>query len=187
MAENQSNAVQPKRGVSPVTVVAVFVFLGVLVLGAYTYYERYGKLPIPEPRQSETPTTPREGGDTARHSPLDALRDEQVFLDETVVVSAGGSQMRGFRLPSDRPVRVIAEGVRDTAKGFTVYCMTPADWKVMQSGKRFEYFTALSAPKIQKFDHTARLAAGEYCIVVSNTENMLNSMQVHLRIVIDPK
>lgn len=127
------------------------------------------------------------GGDTAKRSPLDVLRPEQVLIDETVAVAADGHYSKEFELPSDRPVRIIAEGVQGTGNGFSVHCVEPHELSKLKARQQFRYLPDLGARKFQKFDHTSRLPAGRYVIVVTNTENWFFTMQVRIRIVINPK
>lgn len=119
-------------------------------------------------------------------SPNLSLRSPQIVTDEDLVVSAGGSQMRGFTLPSPRPVKVAVEGKQDTAKGFNVHVMTQSEWEKFKAGEAFRHIPALSTPKTRTFSHTANLPAGAWCVVVHNSENILNGMTVHVKVIVDP-
>jgi hypothetical protein len=129
---------------------------------------------------------PDVGGGSLLDAPKLTLRSPQVVTDEDLVVGAGGSQMRGFTIPSSRPVKVAVEGKQDTAKGFNVHVMDQDDWAKFKAGGEFRHVTALSAPKTRSFSQTATLSAGAWCVVVQNSENIFNDMTVHVKVVVDP-
>lgn len=180
---DQPQQPERSRGIS-LSTLGIVILIGVILVAGSVLLERQGFFRFGKSRDS---TAPYEGGDTARRSPLDVLRSEQVVVDETAAVSAGGRAIYRVTLPSDRPVRVIVEGVQSTANGFSVYCVGVEEVKKMTSGERFSYYPALTSQKVQKFDHTSRLPAGEHAVVVSNSENWFFTMQVRIRIVVDPK
>lgn len=181
MSDQYQQATQG-RGVSLIT-------LGIIALGGFilvcggVFLERNGLFTKSDRASSSNP----EGGDTARRSPLDALRSEQVLVDETVAVGPGGHYVNRFVLPSSRPVRVIAEGVQATTSGFAIHCVDAHGLAKLKSGEKFECVTDLSTRKIQKFDHTSRLPKGEHIIVITNSENWFYTMQVRIRIILDPQ
>jgi hypothetical protein len=113
-------------------------------------------------------------------------RSPQVVVDEDLVASASGAQMRSVALKSSRPVLVAVEGKDNTGKGFNVYVMTEADWERFRSRRAFDFVQALSRPKTRSFSQTATLAAGTWCVVVENSENLLRAATVHLKVVVDP-
>lgn len=165
---------------SNVTSFTALLLIGVLICGLMWAYDHFKNRP--------SAASPQAGPvDTSSSRVTDMLRDEQVIVDETLAVDAGGHQMRGFSLPSDRKIRVVAEGVSHTAKGFSVNCVNPDQWEKLTAGKQFTCALGLSGEKVQAFDKIERLPAGDWGIVISNTENMLNTMQVRLRIIADPK
>ena len=94
--------------------------------------------------------------------------------------------MRGFSLPSSRPVKVVIEGKQDTAKGFNVFVMEASDWPTFKSRKQFEYVPTLSSVKTRSYSKTANLPAGAWCVVVQNSENIINDMTVHVKVITDP-
>lgn len=118
--------------------------------------------------------------------PAAAVRSPQVVTDEEMVVSAGGAQSLSFTLPSERPVKVTVRGVRDTAKGYNVYLMKDEDWSDFKAHRQFNYFEKLSYLKTGGFEKTATLPPGRWNIVVHNSENILNDMSVHIKVVVDP-
>lgn len=83
--------------------------------------------------------------------PKISLRSPRIVADEDLVVDAGGAQMRGFSLPSSRPVKVVIEGKQDTAKGFNVFVMEASDWPTFKARKPFEYVPALSSMKTRSY------------------------------------
>lgn len=125
-------------------------------------------------------------GMKAESSPLDALRHRQELCNERLSVPASGAQARSFSLSAGTAVEVEIVGVRDTAKGFTVYLMTPADWNQYAAGKPFEVYRDFQGRKVTTMKDTKRLPAGKYMLAVINSENIINSMEVDLRIVANP-
>ena len=94
--------------------------------------------------------------------------------------------MRGFSLPSSGPVKVVIEGKQDTAKGFNVFVMEASDWPTFKARKPFEYVPALSSKKTRSYSKTTDLPAGAWCLVVQNSENIINDMTVHVKVIVDP-
>jgi hypothetical protein len=125
-------------------------------------------------------------GESLPEPPRLALRNPQIVTNEDLVVSAGGWQMRGFSIPSSRPVKVAVEGKQDTAKGFNVYLMEDSDLANFKAHQQFSYVPALSSPKTRSFSKTAELPTGSWCVVVQNSENIMNDMTVHLSVIVDP-
>ncbi|HEX4422776.1 MAG TPA: hypothetical protein VH165_32900 [Kofleriaceae bacterium] len=115
-----------------------------------------------------------------------ALSNPQVLYDEELAVGQGGWQSRGFTLPTARPIQVVAEGRRNTDKGFTVYVMKTDELEHFRSRVTFQHIPALQGLKIRSFTSTATLPAGAWTVVVQNSENLLRTMVVHLRVVSDP-
>lgn len=50
----------------------------------------------------------------------------------------------------------------------------------------FEYVSGFQGLKVRSFSHSATLRAGAWTVVVMNSENILNTMVVRLRVVVDP-
>lgn len=110
----------------------------------------------------------------------------EIVADEEFTVDAGGSQMRGFGLPGPRPVKVEVLGRRDTDKGFSVYMIDQSEWDAFKAGRKFEQYPTFEGLKVRSMTKTASMPAGRYAVVVRNSENMFNSMSVHLKITVDP-
>lgn len=110
----------------------------------------------------------------------------QVIVDEEVAIGAHGWQSRGFTLPSARPIQVIADGKTHADKGFTVYVMSSDELDHFRNRATFHHISELQGLKIRSFSQTARLAAGAWTVVVQNSENIINTMVVHLRVVSNP-
>ncbi|HET9624582.1 MAG TPA: hypothetical protein VFP84_24610 [Kofleriaceae bacterium] len=131
--------------------------------------------------------TPHAGGG---ETPLGALREAiatpQVVVDEEVAVDAGGWQARSFRLSSAGPIQVTAEGRKDTDKGFNVFVMSASELPNLEQDTTFSHVPDLQGLKIRSFSKTATLPAGDWTVVVMNSENILRTMVVRLRVVVDP-
>lgn len=108
-------------------------------------------------------------------------------MDEDLVVAASGSQMRPFSIESSSPVKLIVEGKQDTAKGFNVWVMDSDDWQQFKRNRQdSHYIIDLSAPQTRAYSSTSTLSPGTYCVVIENSENIFNSMTVHVKLIVDP-
>jgi hypothetical protein len=116
-----------------------------------------------------------------------AIRGPQVLADEEIAISAGGWQDRSFSLPTERRIEVITEGRKHADKGFSVYVIEDVDFPAFQAKKEFRQVSAFEGLKVRSFGHTGTLPAGSWHFVVMNSENILNTMVVHLKITADPK
>ncbi|WP_433926792.1 hypothetical protein AB3662_28225 [Sorangium cellulosum] len=115
------------------------------------------------------------------------VRTPQVVVDEEMAIDAGGWQARGFSLPSPRPVQITAQGVKHTDKGFRVLLMDAAQLESFKARKEFRHIPSFEGLKIRSYSHTGELPSGSWVAVVANSENIINSMVVKLKIVVDPK
>lgn len=115
------------------------------------------------------------------------VRTPQVVIDEEMAIDADGWQARGFSLPSPRPVQVTAQGIKHTDKGFRVFLMDSAQLKNFKEKNEFRHIPSFEGLKIRSYSHTGELPAGSWVAVVVNSENIINSMVVKLKIVVDPK
>ena len=115
-----------------------------------------------------------------------AVRGKQVVFDESLSVDSGGAQMRGFTIPSPRPVQVSVTGLKDTDKGYSVYVMNQSEWENFKAKKEFRHIPSFEGLKVKTMTHTETLPTGSYALVVANTENIFNSMVVGVKVVTDP-
>jgi hypothetical protein len=81
--------------------------------------------------------------------------------------------------------RVSHPGVRYTEKGFTVYVMKTDELDNFRRRVTFHHVPELEGLKIHSFTHR-HAARRRMRIVVHNPEDLLRTMVVHLRVVIDP-
>ncbi len=114
------------------------------------------------------------------------VRSPQVVADEEVTVAAHAWRGPGFTLPSPRAVRIVADGKKHTEKGFRLYVMAPEELANLEKRKPFRDVPSFEGLKVHSFDKTETLPAGSWCVVVHNSENLLQTMVVHLRVVVDP-
>jgi hypothetical protein len=84
-------------------------------------------------------------------------------------------------------VKIRVDGKQDTAKGFNVFVMSAAESQAFRSKRPFNYIQSLSAPKTRAFGGTATLPAGDWVVVIENSENLLRDMTVHLSVIVDPR
>jgi hypothetical protein len=160
-------------------VVAIFAAMGFMQFVG----QRTSPSPLVQGPGAGSPTTDSPGfGGIGRV----LARAPQVIADEEIAVSASGAQMRGFTLPDDRPVQVIAEGVRHADKGFMVFLMSSSETDKFAKGEEFRHLASFEGLKVRSFEHSETVAAGSWTVVVQNSENLMNTMVVHLRIVVDP-
>jgi hypothetical protein len=55
-----------------------------------------------------------------------------------------------------------------------------------RSHATFHHISALQGLKVRSFSQTATIPAGSWTVVVQNSENIFNTMVVHLRVVSNP-
>jgi hypothetical protein len=119
-----------------------------------------------------------------------ALAEEKVIADEEIAVSAGQSQMRGFAVPEDLTgvkLTVTVAGKKHTDKGFTVLLLQgKGEWDKYRTKKPFQQVEAFHGLKVKKFTHTGEIPPGEYALVVTNSENMMNGMTADVRMTGEP-
>lgn len=176
----QAPAQQPQSGVS-IGRIVLGVVLGIVIVISVGYvWISFGGT------SSRSSSSSSSLGGSVPEAPKLSLRNPQIITDEDLVVSAGGSQMRGFSIPSSRPVKVAVDGKQDTAKGFNVYVMKDSEWTNFKAHEEFRYVPVLSSPKTRSFSNTADLPTGSWCVVVQNSENIINDMTVHVKVIVDP-
>jgi len=81
---------------------------------------------------------------------------------------------------------VLTEGVKHTDKGYNVYLMQASEWDNFKGHKEFNHMPSFHGLKVRSFTYTDTVPAGAWMVVVQNSENILNTMVVHLKIVSDP-
>ncbi|HEY0480500.1 MAG TPA: hypothetical protein VGD37_23450 [Kofleriaceae bacterium] len=173
------------RGVSPLRVFIGVVVLAAIGLAIFQSLLRTSTTHSPNLSDSLQTSTPDAPG-LPRISPRQILAQPQVIVDEELAVSAGGWQSRGFTLPSPRPIQVTTEGRKNSDKGFSLYVMNSSELDNFKQKTRFMHVPAFQGLKVRSFSNTATLPAGEWTVVVANSENILKTMVVHLRVVANP-
>lgn len=163
--------------------------IGVVVLAAigFVIFQSLRTLATHSPNLSNSLQTPTPYAPSPPRMPLrQVVAKPQVIVDEELAVSAGGWQSRGFTLPSPRPVQVTTEGKKHTDKGFSLYVMNSSELDNFKQKTTFKHIPAFQGLKVRSSSNTATLSAGEWIVVVANSENIINTMVVHLRVVADP-
>lgn len=135
-----------------------------------------------------TPTA-RLGGTPGPGDLLGIVRNPQTVWDESLAVSADGFQTRGFTLPDARNVQVTTTAVSNADKGYMVHVLpqTECNPTSLQPGHTIHQVPGFMGLKVRDFTHTGPVPPGSWCVVVQNSENLLNTMVVHLTVIIDPK
>jgi hypothetical protein len=127
-------------------------------------------------------------------SPVAALRSPQTLVDEDAAIEAHSFHAWTFSLSAAAPVQLTTEGKKNVDKGFDVHVMSKADCDTYAAGYRSKprptvqpiaAFEGLQV--VTSVPHTGTLAAGNWCAVVENAENLVNGMIVHVRVVVDPR
>jgi hypothetical protein len=117
-----------------------------------------------------------------------ALADPQKLVDDEWVIGPGSMKGETFTLKETLPVKVIVEGMADTKKGFTVRVLPVKVWQDYKdkkiTAKGLEDYIAAKGIMYKK---THKLNAGDWAVMVENSENMFKSMSVRVKIVVNPK
>jgi hypothetical protein len=135
---------------------------------------------------STSGSTPVTGNPGVRGIITAALGTPRVIVDQEIAVSAHGAQMRGFTLPAAHTVEVVAEGRRHANKDFNVYVIPASEWPNFTKGTSARQVQEFEGLKVRSFGHKGTLSAGSWAVVVQNSENIFETMVVHLKVVIDP-
>jgi hypothetical protein len=155
--------------------------VGLVVLVAVLWIG-YSFLVTGNPKLAQNPNRPR----TMMEAAGNAIRSPQVVVDEDWIIDSGGMKWLEVTLPSARPVSIRVQGLRDTGKGFSVYRVAPAELGKLKKGKSFKHDPAFHGERVRRFEHIGTVAEGKMAFVVVNSENLLDSMVVRVRIVVDP-
>jgi len=115
-----------------------------------------------------------------------ARASPQRLLDEELVVAAHTWHSLSFKLAAPSQVQLAVQGVRNTDKGFMLYVLSPGEYDHFQHGESFSYVKAFTGIKVRSLNQTAPLAAGDWVVIVQNSENIYRDMVTHVRITIDP-
>lgn len=83
-------------------------------------------------------------------------------------------------------IQVSADGKTHADKGFTVYVMSADELDHFRSRATFHHISEFQGLKVRSFSHTATIPTGAWTVVVQNSENIINTMVVHLRVVSNP-
>lgn len=116
----------------------------------------------------------------------EAIRGPQVIVDEEIAVSAYGWQGRIFAVPSDRRVQVAVEGRTHTDKGFTVLVVPESDLEALKQEQSVSHLQSFYCLKVRSCNKINVVPAGSWAVIVRNSENIMNTMVVKLRVVSDP-
>lgn len=163
---------QPRRRYSIGSILLLIVLVGVLV-SLYVFL-RTGKPPAIVQQAAQ------QVEEAAAPAPINIV-SERMSVD-----ASGGSQMRGFTLNRQAPVRVEVTGLRDTAKGFDVYVIKQEEWANLRDGREFRHIPAFEGLKVTRMSETHDLPPGNWAVVVRNSYNLLNSMEVELKVTAHP-
>ncbi len=179
-----SQAAKPAQRMSSLRKV---IGVGVLAAIGFVVFQSLRTSATHSPNLSDSLHTSAPYAPSAPGVPLrQVVTNPQVIIDEELAVSAGGWQSRSFTLPSPRPIQVATEGKKHTDKGFSLYVMNSSELQHFKQKTTFRHIPALQGLKVRSFSNTATLPAGEWAVVVANSENIINTMVVHLRVVADP-
>lgn len=168
----------PKSGAK---VFRIRTLIGLLLLGMVLWVA-YSFMVAATPELAGNPNRPR----TMLEAAGNAIRSPQVLVNEDWIVDAGGMKWLEVTVPTARPVSVQVQGLRDSAKGFSVYRVSMDELRNLKARKAFRHDPAFHGDKVRRFEHTATVAQGKMAFVVVNSENLLNSMMVRVKIVVDP-
>lgn len=115
------------------------------------------------------------------------VTEPRIVINEEFVLPAGGWKSSSFMLANVRPVRLSVEGVKDAAKGFTVYVIRTYEEDLFRRKGIFHYIPSFYGSKTTSFSHTEELIQGDWTVIVQNTESPLRPMTVHVQLTTDPK
>jgi hypothetical protein len=115
------------------------------------------------------------------------IPQQQVLVEEEFAVNSSGTQVRTFTLAASRRIELKVEGVKDAAKGFMVYVMKSEEVPKFTQKQAFRSVPGFDGVKVRSFAHTEALPAGSWSAVIQNSENILKTMIVRVKVVADPR
>lgn len=116
------------------------------------------------------------------------LAEPKTLVNDEWVIKPGVTKGEVISLGGDKPLRVIVEGLQDAKKGFTVRVLPEKVWNDYVAKK-------VTAKGLTDYVHgvqvmyrkTHKLEKGNWAVVVENSENMLKSISVRVKMIVDPK
>jgi hypothetical protein len=116
-----------------------------------------------------------------------AVRQPQVVFDEQVAIPAHSWQTRIFTLPDPRNVQLTAEGLTNVDKGFMLYVLPANECASFRPGAPMHVLPGFEGMKVRQFTNTGAMPQGQFCVLIENSENIINGMVVHMKLVTDPR
>lgn len=128
----------------------------------------------------------RKNEDPSLTPPAERPQSE-TLINEVMSVGAGSSTWRSFYIPRNQMIELAAQGVSHADKGFSVYVVDEAELSSVRSGRPFRHVPTLAATKTRAFVRHSPINSGQWYVVVMNTENIMNTMTVQVRVVSNPR
>lgn len=111
----------------------------------------------------------------------------KTICNEDWIIKASSSRGQLFTLTDSTRIKFAIKGVHDTKKGVTIRVVPAKVWKEFVAGKATH--RALEDFGASVTDALTRVYvkdAGEWALVVENTENMMKPATVHVELIINP-
>ncbi|WP_415895891.1 hypothetical protein ACMXYQ_05915 [Neptuniibacter sp. PT34_22] len=108
-------------------------------------------------------------------------------LNEQLAIPAGKSYIATYKAKRKVPINIQVAGLRNTAKGFSVYAMPKSQLKNFMKGKRFNHYAQFSRTNVTSFDSTIVFPKGEVAFAIKNANNLVNPINVHVVITTHPQ
>lgn len=102
-------------------------------------------------------------------------------------IKPGASQTQLFTLSKEAEVLIEVRRVQHADKGFTVHVIPKKLYIEWKSGHvTYKGLTDANSETATAYRRVTKLAAGEWAVMVVNSENALHRMIVHARVVVNP-
>lgn len=95
--------------------------------------------------------------------------------------------MQSFKFKRKLKVHVRIDGIKDTDKGFNVYAMPGKEWEKYKRGESFKHYPKFHGLNVIAYSKTGIVPKGRTAFVIANKNNLLNPMQVHYVITVNPE
>jgi hypothetical protein len=114
-----------------------------------------------------------------------AIQQTTEMLNEEWVLTTGASHSYSFTLTGPAVVGVEMVPVKHADNGVTLRLVAAEDFDACSGRTRgsCRSLGAFDGFKVRSFNHTDTIPAGRWTFFASNTENIINSATVHVRIV----
>lgn len=103
------------------------------------------------------------------------------LLNGNYDVGAGSHSVNEINLSQNSLLTINISCNSECAKGYNVYLIEKSEYVNFQRGKSFNVYANFRGERLLDHHYSDRVTAGNYLLIVQNSENMLNTMTVTMQ------